>query len=218
VAQELENPLFARFFHRFCGRDRGHGERELRRELLAGASGRVLEVGAGNGINFEHYPLSVAELIAVEPEPYLRQQAEQAAVDAPVPVQVVPGVAASLELAPDSVDVVVVSGVLCSVPDQRAALTEFRRVLRAGGELRFYEHVRSQRPGFARWQRRIDRAWSRAMGGCHTDRDTLAAITGAGFRLEQCRGFGFPPGAHVYPVAPRVLGLARACLDDARDR
>jgi len=210
MTEELRNPLFARFFHRYCGRDRGQGERELRRELLAGTSGRVVEVGAGNGINFEHYPLGVTELIAVEPEPYLRHQAERAAGDAPVPVEVVPGVAASLGLAPDSVDVVVVCGVLCSVPDQHEALAEFRRVLRAGGELRFYEHVRSRRPGFARWQRRVDWAWSRAMGGCHTDRDTLAAIAGAGLRVERCRGFGFPPGAHVYPVTPRVLGLARA--------
>ncbi len=210
MAQELQNPLFARFFHRFCGRDRGTGERELRQELVAGTSGRVVEVGAGNGINFEHYPPSVSELIAVEPEPYLRRQAEKAAVNAPVPVRVVAGVADSLELAPASVDVVVACGVLCSVPDQRAALAEFRRVLRAGGELRFYEHVRSRRPRFARWQRRVDSVWSRAMGGCHTDRDTVAAITGAGFALERCRGFGFPPGARVYPVAPRVLGRARA--------
>jgi ubiquinone/menaquinone biosynthesis C-methylase UbiE len=210
MSEKVENPLFARFFHRFCGRDRGTGERELRQELLAGAHGRVVEVGAGNGINFRHYPTSVGEVIAVEPEPYLRRQAEKAAADAPVSVRVVPGVAASLELAEDSVDVVVLCGVLCSVPDQREALAEFRRVLRPGGELRFYEHVRSRRPGFARWQRRIDPVWSRAMGGCHTARDTVAAITDAGFRLESCRGFAFPPGAHVYPVAPRVLGLASA--------
>jgi SAM-dependent methyltransferase len=210
MGQELENPVFARCFHRFCGRDRGHGERELRRELLAGARGRVVEVGAGNGINFEHYPAGVTELIAVEPERYLRSQAEKAATEAPVPVRVVPGLAASLELAQDSVDVVVVCGVLCSVPDQREALAEFRRVLREGGELRFYEHVRSGRPGFAHWQRRVDVVWSRVMGGCHADRDTLAAIVDAGFRLERCRGFGFPPRARVYPVAPRVLGVARA--------
>jgi ubiquinone/menaquinone biosynthesis C-methylase UbiE len=123
---------------------------------------------------------------------------------------VVPGVAASLQLAEDSVDVVVVCGVLCSVPDQRAALAEFRRVLRTGGELRFYEHVRSRRPGFARWQRVVDSVWPRVMGGCHTDRDTLTAIVDAGFRLERCRGFGFPAAARLYPVAPRILGVARA--------
>jgi ubiquinone/menaquinone biosynthesis C-methylase UbiE len=210
MGQSVENPVFARVFHRFLGRDRGRGERDLRRELLAGASGRVVEVGAGNGINFEHYPGSVEELIAVEPEPYLRAQAERASADAPVRTLVVSGVAGSLELEDGSVDAVVVSGVLCSVPDQHEALAEFRRVLRAGGELRFYEHVRSRRADFARWQRRVDPVWSRLMGGCHTDRDTVGAITGAGFRLVRCRGFGFPAEARAYPVAPRVLGVARA--------
>ena len=99
---------------------------------------------------------------------------------------------------------------LCSVPDQVEALAEFRRVLVPGGELRFYEHVRSRRPRFARWQRRADPIWSRLMGGCHTDRDTLGAIVEAGFGVERCRGFGYPPAARAYPVAPRVLGVARA--------
>jgi ubiquinone/menaquinone biosynthesis C-methylase UbiE len=170
----------------------------------------VVEVGAGNGINFEHYPPTVDELIAIEPEPYLRSQAQKAAADAPIPVRVVSGTADALGLEPRSVDAVVVSGVLCSVPDQREALGEFRRVLRPGGELRFYEHVRSRRRGFARWQRSVDAVWPRLMGGCHTDRETLDAITDAGFALERCRGFGFPQAARVYPVAPRVLGLARA--------
>jgi ubiquinone/menaquinone biosynthesis C-methylase UbiE len=210
MGQEIENPLFARFFHRFCGRDRGRGEQELRREMLAGATGRVVEVGAGNGINFPHYPVTVAEVIAVEPEPYLRSQAEKAAGDAPVRVRVVTGVADALELEAGSADAVVACGVLCSVPDQSAALAEFRRVLRPGGELRFYEHVRSRRPGFARWQHRVDPLWTRMFGGCHTDRDTLAAIEGAGFVLERCRGFPFPETARLYPVTPRILGVARA--------
>jgi SAM-dependent methyltransferase len=210
MGETVENPVFARVFHRFFGRDRGRGEGDLRRELLDGARGRVVEVGAGNGINFEHYPATVDRLVAIEPEPYLRGQAERAAADAPVPVEVRSGTAASLELAPGSVDVLVVSGVLCSVPDQGAALAEFRRVLIPGGELRFYEHVRSRRPGFARWQRRADPIWSHFMGGCHTDRDTLGAIVAAGFGVERCRGFGYPPAARAYPVAPRVLGVARA--------
>jgi SAM-dependent methyltransferase len=209
VAGELSNPLFARFFHRFCGCDKGTGEDELRRELLTGLTGRVAEVGAGNGINFPHYPPAVAELVAVEPEPYLRRQAQVAAADAPIRVQVTAGVAAALELETASVDAVVVCGVLCSVPDQDAALAEIRRVLRPGGELRFYEHVRSRRSRFARWQRAVDGIWSRAMGGCHTDRDTLAAITAAGFTLHRCRGFGFPAEARGYPVIPRILGVAR---------
>lgn len=210
MSDELRNPLFARFFDRFCGCDRGQGEDELRRQLLAGARGRVVEVGAGNGINFEHLPETVEELIAVEPEPYLRRRAEAAASEAAVAVRALAGLADSLPLDRDSADAIVVSGVLCSVPDQAAALAEFRRVLRPGGELRFYEHVRSRRPGFARWQRLVDTFWPRLMGGCHTHRETLAAIESCGFRVTSCRGFGFPEGARVFPVAPRILGLAEA--------
>jgi SAM-dependent methyltransferase len=205
----MSNPLFARFFDRFVARDKGRGEDRLRRELLAGLAGEVVEVGPGNGINFEHYPAGVAALAAVEPEPYLRGRAAEAARSAPVAVRVLEGSADSLPLASGSVDAVVVAGVLCSVPGQEAALAEFRRVLRPGGELRFYEHVRSRRPAFARYQQAVDLVWPRLMGGCETSRETLAAIERAGFRIERVRGFGFPQGARAYPVAPRILGVAR---------
>ena len=205
----LSNPLFARFFDHFVAKDKGRGEDELRRELLAGLAGEVLEVGPGNGINFEHYPAAVAELVAVEPEPYLRGRAEEAARSAPVAVRVLDGSAESLPVPSASLDAVVVAGVLCSVSDQEAALAEFRRVLRPGGELRFYEHVRSRRHAFARYQDAVDLLWPRLMGGCRTGRETLAAIERGGFRIERLRGFGFPPGARAYPVAPRILGAAR---------
>ncbi|MEZ5120317.1 MAG: class I SAM-dependent methyltransferase [Solirubrobacterales bacterium] len=182
----------------------------MRRELVAGLSGSVVEVGPGNGINFAHYPPAVAELVAVEPEPYLRGQAQRAAPSAPVAVRVVDGTAASLPLPDDAADAIVVAGVLCSVPDQDAALAEFRRVLRPGGELRFYEHVRSYRPGFGRYQDVVGVVWRRLMGGCETNRDTLGAIERSGLRVERCRGFGFPPQARVYPVMPRIFGVARA--------
>ncbi|HYC82661.1 MAG TPA: class I SAM-dependent methyltransferase [Solirubrobacterales bacterium] len=204
----MSNPLFARFFDRFVARDKGRGEDQLRRELLAGLSGEVLEVGPGNGINFEHYPAAVARLLAVEPEPYLRERAGEAARSAPVPVTVLDGSAAALPLASGSVDAVVVAGVLCSVPDQKDAGDD-HRVDRPGGELRFYEHVRSRRPAFARYQAAVDLLWPRLMGGCRTSRDTLAAIERGGFRLERVRGFGFPSDARAYPVAPRILGAAR---------
>ena len=209
-ANEVSNPLFARFFDRFAGKDKGRGEADLRRELLAGLRGRVLEVGPGNGINFEHYPDSVSELVAVEPEPYLRQAAERAAATVELEIRVVRGVAGGLPVKTGSADAVVVAGVLCSVPDQAAALAEFRRVLRPGGELRFYEHVRSRRPGFARFQDLSALVWPRLMGGCQPNRETLGAIEAAGFEIERCRGFGFPATARAYPVLPRILGAARA--------
>jgi ubiquinone/menaquinone biosynthesis C-methylase UbiE len=206
---EVNNPLFARFFDRFFARDLGRGEDDLRRELLAGLSGTVVEVGPGNGINFEHYPSAVGELVAVEPEPYLRGRATETAAAMDRTIRVVDGTADALPVADASVDAVVIAGVLCSVPDQQAALTEFRRVLRPGGELRFYEHVRSRRPWFARYQDVVAHVWPRLMGGCQPNRETLTAIERGGFAIERCRGFGFPQEARAYPVAPRILGVAR---------
>jgi len=204
----VKNPLFARYFDRCGARNEERGNRELRRELLAGLSGRVLEVGAGNGLNFPHYPASVREIVAVEPEPYLRGRAAEAATAAPVPVRVVDGFAAELPAADGEFDAVVISGLLCSVADVPATLAEFGRVLRPGGQLRFYEHVRSRDPVFARFQQAADLVWPHLMGGCHVQRQTRAAI-GRVFTIETCRGFRFPRSAALSPVAPRILGVAR---------
>jgi ubiquinone/menaquinone biosynthesis C-methylase UbiE len=204
----VKNPLFARLFACLGARNEERGNRELRRELVAGLSGRVLEVGAGTGLNFPHYPASVTELVAVEPEPYLRARAGAAAAGAPVPVQVVSGTAAALPAADGEFDAVVVSGLLCSVRDVPAALTEFTRVLRPGGQLRFYEHVRSRDPLFARYQQAADLVWPHLMGGCHVHRDPRAAISRS-LTVEASRGFRFPPTARFSPVAPRILGVAR---------
>ena len=204
----VRNPLFARYFDRCGARLEERGGRELRVELLAGLSGRVVEVGAGTGLNFPRYPVAVREVVAVEPEPYLRARALRAALAAPVTVKVVAGTAAELPAEDGEFDAVVISGVLCSVADVPAALSEFSRVLRRGGQLRFWEHVRSRDPAFALFQQAADLLWPHLMGGCHVHRDTLAAI-GQVFTVEECRGFRFPPAEVLTPPAPRILGTAR---------
>src|SRR4051812_35427889 len=137
------HPLFARMWIKMAPKGEEKGVAEHREDMLAGLSGRVLELGAGNGLNFPHYPPAVTEVVAVEPEPTLRSAAEKAAADARVPIKVVDGVADDLPGADGEYDAAVASLVLCSVPDQASALTELKRVIRPGGELRFYEHVQA---------------------------------------------------------------------------
>ena len=202
------HPLFARMYARASGRAERAGQAALRTELLAGAHGRALELGAGNGLNFAHYPAAVETVVAVEPEPFLRRRATEAAATAPVPVEVVDGVADALPAPDGAFDVAVTSLVLCSVPDQAAALAELRRVLRPGGEVRFYEHVVAERPAAARLQSGLDRTgiWPHVAGGCRLARDTLGAVEAAGFVVERVRRLRFPPG----PLGlPHVLGIAR---------
>jgi ubiquinone/menaquinone biosynthesis C-methylase UbiE len=201
----VHHPLLARVYARV-----GHlMDAEIgdhRRRLLAGLTGRVLEVGAGNGLNFPHYPAAVTEVLAVEPEPYLRRLALAAASQAPVPVRVVDGTADALPAPDAGFDAVVASLVLCTVTDPDQALAEARRVLRPGGRLRFYEHVRATDPRLAGWQDRLQRPWGWLVGGCHPNRDTVAAITAAGLRLVQLDRFDLPV---MPPLArPHVLGVA----------
>lgn len=183
---------------------------EHRRRLLDGLSGRVLEVGAGNGRNFALYPAEVSEVVAVEPEPYLRRHALAAAESAPVPVRVVDGLADRLSFDDGAFDAAVTSLVLCSVFDQGRALAELLRVIRPGGELHFYEHVIADQARLARLQRTVDRLfWPRVGGGCHTSRDTGAAITAAGFQVERCTRLSVRPSPMMALVAPHILGTAR---------
>jgi ubiquinone/menaquinone biosynthesis C-methylase UbiE len=205
----VHHPLFARMYARLADQFEAKGAAELRDEALAGLAGRVVEVGAGTGINFAHYPETVAEVVAVEPEPYLRELATRAAGAARVPVTVVDGVADRLPLDEASCDAGVASLVLCSVPDQAAALGELRRVIRPGGELRFFEHVLADTPRLARAQRASDVVWPRVSGGCHADRRTLEAIGGAGFVVDNVREFRFRPSLLTTLTSPHIVGVAR---------
>lgn len=204
----INHPLFARFYTVLARLAEPAGTADHRRELLAGIAGRVVEVGSGAGTNFAHYPTTVTEVVAVEPEPYLRDRSKAAAVGAPVAVSVKDGSAANLPVEDGWADVVVFSLVLCSVADPAAALTEARRVLRSGGELRFYEHVRAASTGRARFQDRVDRVWPYVAGGCHCNRDTPKTIEDAGFDIEHVRRFDLRLGWAVAPVAPHAIGAA----------
>jgi ubiquinone/menaquinone biosynthesis C-methylase UbiE len=178
--------------------------------VLAGLRGRVIEVGSGDGRSFEHYPPEVERLLAVEPDQMARTAAVERAEVATIPIDVVEGDAAALPAEDGTFDAAVVMGVLCSVPDPAAAMRELRRVLVPGGELRFWEHVRSANPAFRALQRAFDSLfWTRALGGCETTRDTESAIVAAGFRFEALdRGFHSSSLATI-TSAPYIAGRAR---------
>ncbi|MGA2928455.1 MAG: class I SAM-dependent methyltransferase [Solirubrobacteraceae bacterium] len=208
--RDLERPGFARAYLRFAPRAERRGAADHRIRLLRGLRGTVLELGAGSGLNFARYPSEVTEVIAVEPEPTLRAAAVSAARQASVTVRVIAGIADELPAQDESVDAAVASLVLCSVPDQDRALLELRRVIRPGGELRFYEHVIALgQPGRMLLQL-ADRSglWPKLAGGCHPARDTAAAIERGGFQITSSERIMF--AAHrLEPAIPYILGVAR---------
>jgi SAM-dependent methyltransferase len=209
-SNDLPHPRFARMYLNSAETAERRGANEHRRQLLRGLTGTVVEVGAGPGLNFPLYPPTVTDVIAIEPEPTLRAVAADAASSAPVPVRVIGGVASDLPLEDAGADAAVASLVLCSVPDQRVALAELRRILRPGGELRFYEHVipDSQPKRLLVQLADHSRLWPTIAGGCHPARDTGAAIEEAGFRIEKSERFGFS-AVPAMPALPHILGIAR---------
>ena len=205
MSGEVNHPLFARFAERVAAGE-GDEEQDRRREVLAGLRGRVIEIGSGSGPNFRLYPDTVTELVAVEPEDYLRAKAAEAAGRAALRVRVVDALADELPFEDASFDAAVAALVLCSVPSQAAALAELRRVVEPGGELRFFEHVLARTARLSTLstlQRAAAPVTQRLAGGCRPDHDTARAIEAAGFRIEPL------PAIRTAQRAGRPGGAAR---------
>jgi SAM-dependent methyltransferase len=192
------------------------GLSDMRHELLAQARGRVLELGAGTGLNLGHYPEKIEGLTLVEPDPHmtkqLREKLAQSGKAAEISVVEAPG--EKLPFPDESFDTVAVTLVLCTVPDQAATLAEIKRVLKPDGQLLFLEHVRSQDPGRARWQDRLERPWRFLGDGCHCNRETVAAIGAAGFELDELDRGELPKA----PPIVRPLNRGRATIGSSEAR
>lgn len=202
--EDLRSPFFAWTWTRTACRV---VPAKRRRELLAGLTGHGLEIGIGTGASLDYYPSTIDSLDAVEPEPTLRALAGHAARGVPFPVTVTGGTAEATGRRDDSFDFAVCSLVLCSVADPDAALAEIRRVLRPGGELRFYEHVAADHAVTSAVQRGLDRSgvWPAVSGGCHLARNTAATIAAAGFAVTALKRFTSGPQSVGIPF---VLGRA----------
>jgi SAM-dependent methyltransferase len=202
----MGHPIFARIYARRSVSEE-HLQARYRRQLLAGLSGRVLEVGCGNGLNFVHYPSTVSEVVGIEPEPYLRDQARHAAAELDVRCTVIDARAETFSKETiGTFDAAVFSLVLCSVPDPLAVLRRTKEVLDEGAGVRFYEHVVSSNPKEARIQRLLAPAWKLLAGGCRPNQDTLSLIREE-FEITEVESFDFCPGSRIPSglVAPHLV-------------
>lgn len=205
-----EHPIFARFYDRLLAGTEGAGLGDMRHDLLASATGRVLELGAGTGLNLEHYTGAVTELVMTEPDPHMAQRLRERLAEDPGAVRnasVVEAPAEDLPFDNDSFDTVVATLVFCTVEDPLRALTEARRVLVEGGRLLYLEHVRSESAKLARWQNRLERPWGFFAGGCHPNRDTGQLLADAGFWIDSLENDRLPKAPRI--VRPMIRGIAR---------
>jgi ubiquinone/menaquinone biosynthesis C-methylase UbiE len=199
--------LFAAFYDKMNAEVEETFGARMRSSLLASAEGSVVEIGAGTGINVEHYPASVERLVLTEPDRHMRAKLQARLGESGRAAEVVDASADALPFAEDTFDVAVATLVLCTVPDPAATVRELVRVLRPGGRLLFAEHVRSVNPRTARMQDAVRPLWQVVARGCHPNRDTLAAITAAGFEVERVERVIVPKLPSVAHEA--IVGVAR---------
>jgi ubiquinone/menaquinone biosynthesis C-methylase UbiE len=197
--------MFAWGYDRFLSPAEKAGLGDMRRELLAQARGRCIEIGAGTGLNLDSWPADLEELVLTEPDPHMSSQLRRK-LDRDA--RVVEAPAERLPFDDDHFDTAALTLVLCTVPDPAAALREIDRVLKPGGRLLFLEHVRAAEPGLARWQDRLETPWKWLGDGCHCNRDTLRSIEASPLEVENLERGALPKALPL--VRPLVRGSARA--------
>jgi len=198
---------FSALYDRAFAASEEAGLRDMRREVLSGARGRVLEIGAGTGLNLELYPREgLDSLVVTEPDPHMFKQLRERAPKVCAGAELVQAGGEDLPFDDESFDTVTVTLVLCTVPDQAATLREIKRVLKPGGQLLFLEHVRSNHSDLAKWQDRLEKPWRFLGDGCHCNRDTEAGLGAAGFELSGIEHPELPKAPPI--VRPMAKGTA----------
>ena len=206
--QHKGHKWFAAYWDRMV-KIESRGLQELRDRALAGLSGRVLEIGAGNGANFHRYPASVTSIVATEPDPYMLDRARNHAASLSRLIELHQAPAEELPFDDDAFDAVVSILVLCSVTDQSSALAEIKRVLKPGGQLRFVEHVRFDGAVSGAFQDLMAPAWRWLGAGCNPNRRTAQAISDAGLTIDSIHRFSLaPPVPPLCVTRPAVTGTA----------
>ena len=169
-----------------------------RAKIIPLAKGRVLEVGIGSGLNLPHYnPAQVERVIGVDPDDHIWTRSQRRRNTADFPVERIGLSGENIPMESDSVDTVVITYSLCTIPDPVQALREMRRILKSDGEILFCEHGRAPDHNIAKWQKRIDPFWSKLAGGCQSGRDIPSLITQAGLKTIELD--------QLYIPGPRVL-------------